>query len=83
MDEDHEFSDAELEDSGSAGRSSDDGSCSGSDPVSSDKSSEDSNDELSGSAMLGPYCFEPQLYLTTAMAMMLEMRGCLICHGKL
>ena len=59
MDEDHEFSDAELEDSGSAGRSSNDGSHSGSDPVSSDESSEDSNDELSGSATLAPYSFEP------------------------
>ena len=60
MDENHELSDAELEDSGSAGRSSDDGSHSGSDPISSDESSEeDSNDELSGSATLAPYSFEP------------------------
>ena len=58
MDE-NELSDAELEDSSSAGRSSDDGSHSGSDPVSSDEFSEDSNHELSGSATLAPYSFEP------------------------
>ena len=59
MDE-NELSDAELEDSGSAGRSSDDGSHSGSDPVSSDESSEDrSNNEISGSTTLALYSFEP------------------------
>ena len=56
MEENHELSDAELEESG---RSNDDGSHSGSNPVSSDKSNEESNSELSGSATLAPYNFEP------------------------
>ena len=59
MDEDHEPSDAELENSGSTGISSDDESHSGNNLVSSEECSEDSNNELAGTATLAPYSYEP------------------------
>ena len=84
-----ELSDAELEDSGSAGRSSDDGSHSGSDPVSSEnpvrKTATMSSLDLPlwlRTVLSQVTATAPQLYLTT-MAMILEMRGCLILRGKL